>query len=100
MSAIPPKANIRSPLDDAVGASARLGPRTRSTLFMREGDTPLQPADDNCDWFAVLGVSESATIEAIRQAYKALIKQNHPDRVHNMSPALRKFAESQTKMIN
>lgn len=63
-------------------------------------DAPLQPADDNQDCFAVLGVPTSATVEEIRQAYKELIKQNHPDRVHYMSPALRKFAETQTKMIN
>lgn len=67
---------------------------------MPEDETPLQPPDDDSDCFAVLGVSESATIEEIRQAYKDLIKQNHLDRVHNMSPVLRKFAESQTKMIN
>jgi len=63
------------------------------------GALPL-PADDKRDCFAVLGVSNSATVEEIRQAYKTLIKQNHPDRVHNMSPALRKLAESQTQMIN
>jgi DnaJ-domain-containing protein 1 len=63
------------------------------------GTLPL-PADDKRDCFAVLGVANSATVEEIRQAYKTLIKQNHPDRVHNMSPALRKFAESQTQMIN
>jgi hypothetical protein len=52
------------------------------------------------NWHTVLGLSESASIEEIRTAYKALIKQNHPDRVHDMSPALRKLADSETKMIN
>ena len=33
-------------------------------------------------------------------AYKVLIKQNHPDRVHDMSPALIRLAESETKKIN
>lgn len=65
-----------------------------------EAVTSPLPADDDRDCFAVLGVSDSATVEEIRQAYKTLIKQNHPDRVHDMSPALRKFAESQTQMIN
>jgi hypothetical protein len=55
---------------------------------------------DDRTWFAVLGLSESASIEEIRNAYKALIKQNHPDRVHDMSPAFRRLAESETKMIN
>jgi hypothetical protein len=60
------------------------------------------PGINSCDrnWHTVLGLSESASIEEIRTAYKALIKQNHPDRVHDMSPALRKLAESETKMIN
>jgi hypothetical protein len=55
---------------------------------------------DDRSWFAVLGLPESATIEEVRKAYKALIKQNHPDRVHDMSPALRMVAESETKLIN
>jgi hypothetical protein len=55
-------------------------------------------ADDT--WFAVLGLSPDATIEDVRNAYKALIKQNHPDRVHGMAPAFRALAEAETKRIN
>jgi DnaJ-domain-containing protein 1 len=55
---------------------------------------------DDRTWFAILGLSESAKIDEIRNAYKTSIKQNHPDRVHDMSPALRRLAESETKMIN
>jgi hypothetical protein len=29
-----------------------------------------------------------------------LLKQNHPDRVHNMSLAFRRLAESETKKLN
>jgi hypothetical protein len=59
---------------------------------------PEMPGDSN--WFEVLGVSASATINDVKQAYKALVKQNHPDRVHGMSPAFRELAEAQTKRIN
>jgi len=52
------------------------------------------------DWIRILGVSESATIEEVKEAYKTLIKQNHPDRVQGMSQALRKLAEIETKKIN
>ena len=51
-------------------------------------------------WFAVLGLSPTATIEEVKQAYKVLIKQNHPDRVYGMSPTFRKLAEAEAKKIN
>jgi hypothetical protein len=54
----------------------------------------------NDAWFAVLGLSSAATIEDVKDAYKTLIKQNHPDRVHDMSPMFRMLAEAETKKIN
>jgi hypothetical protein len=51
-------------------------------------------------WFAVLGLSPTATIDDVKQAYKLLIKQSHPDRVHGMSPAFKALAEAETKKIN
>jgi DnaJ domain len=51
-------------------------------------------------WFDVLGVSPSATIEDVKQVYKVLVKQNHPDRVQSMSPAFRELAEAETKKLN
>ena len=70
-----------------------------------EPDDALQQADSSGDasernCFAVLGLSPPATIEEIKEAYKALIKQNHPDRVHGLSPAFRKLAEVETQKLN
>src|SRR5580704_8672828 len=54
----------------------------------------------NDTWFAVLGLSPLATVEDVKDAYKTLIKQNHPDRVHGMAPVFRALAEAETKKIN
>jgi hypothetical protein len=54
----------------------------------------------NDTWFAVLGLSSAATIEDVKDAYKTLIKQNHPDLVHGMAPVFRALAEAETKKIN
>ncbi len=51
-------------------------------------------------WFTALGVSETASIDEVKEAYKILIKQTHPDRLHDMSPAIRQFAEAETKRLN
>jgi len=51
-------------------------------------------------WATILGVTQSATMEQVRDAYRAQIKQNHPDRVHDMSPAIRKCAEAETQRLN
>jgi DnaJ domain len=55
---------------------------------------------DDATWSAVLSLSPSATVEEVKEAYKALIKQNHPDRVHGMSAAFKNLAETETKRIN
>jgi DnaJ-domain-containing protein 1 len=41
-----------------------------------------------------------ASIEEIKDAYKALVKQNHPDQVHNTSSVFRELAEAETKKLN
>lgn len=61
---------------------------------------PVRDLEHDEDWIRILGVSESATIQEVKQAYKNLIKQNHPDRVQGMSQAFKKLAEIETKKIN
>jgi DnaJ domain len=62
--------------------------------------TEVNENNANDTWFAVLGLPSAATIEDVRQAYKTLVKQNHPDRVHGMAPVFRALAEAETKKIN
>jgi DnaJ-domain-containing protein 1 len=64
-------------------------------------DAPsIEPAADNDCWFAVLGLSPTATVDEVREAYRAKIKQTHPDRVQDMAPTIRKLAESETQRLN
>jgi hypothetical protein len=63
-------------------------------------DARASEAGGESDWIAVLGLSQSATVEEVKEAYKFLIKRNHPDRVHGMSAAFKTLAESETKKIN
>ena len=68
-----------------------------------KGDAEAKAEDGNRgdgDWIGILGLSELTTVEEVKEAYKVLIKQNHPDRVQGMSPAFRKLAETETKKIN
>jgi hypothetical protein len=81
-------------------------------IEQRHADAPEKERSDGAEpalldesiepgaWFNVLGVSPSATVDEVKQAYKVLLKQNHPDRVFNMSAAFRELAEGETKKLN
>jgi hypothetical protein len=72
-------------------------------LHFDDAQEKLEGADEQQaveDWRSVLQVSQSATVEEIRTAYRLLIKQCHPDRVHGMSEAFRRLAEVETKKLN
>jgi hypothetical protein len=55
---------------------------------------------DQSHWSMVLGVSPAATLDEVKQAYKNLIKKNHPDRVNDMSASFIRLAEAETKKLN
>lgn len=71
------------------------------TLIAAQVEDPLalEPnSSDNC--FAILGLSPAATEGEIKDAYRAKVRQNHPDRVHGLAPAFRNLAEAETKKLN
>ncbi len=49
---------------------------------------------------ATLGISEQATIEQIKAAYKQKIRQYHPDKVQNLGEDIREVAAKKTIEIN
>ena len=75
-------------------------------LDIAEAGADAAPGTDTTEagadgaWYDVLGLPSSATIEQVKEAFKRLVKQNHPDRLHDMSPALRTLAETETKRLN
>jgi DnaJ-domain-containing protein 1 len=80
-------------------ARARAAEAEAATDEPKAGEVPEAPLAART-WFEVLRVAPSATIEEVKQAYKLLIKQNHPDRVASMAPVFRELAEAETKKLN
>ena len=52
------------------------------------------------DWWAVLYLPASADLAAVKEAYRSLIAQYHPDKVAGMGPEIRAVAEAQSARIN
>lgn len=61
--------------------------------------TPVPVVPDEPSPFAILGVTEGASDEQVRDAWREQMKLNHPDRVAHLSPALQKFALAQTMEV-
>lgn len=51
-------------------------------------------------WYEVLNVSEAASPEEIKEAYKRQMSQYHPDKVAAMAAEIRDLAEARSKEIN
>lgn len=50
--------------------------------------------------YEVLGLKLSSTKEEVYSAYKTLLKQNHPDKVANLSKEIQEIAKTKTIEIN
>ena len=51
-------------------------------------------------WKEMLGVTDDASIEEIKAAWKTRMKEYHPDRVQTLGPKLKELAEAETKRLN
>lgn len=65
-----------------------------------EADEPptYQPA--SADAYAVLGVEPSISDEELARVYHARVASCHPDRLENVDPEVRNFAEEKLRRIN
>lgn len=50
--------------------------------------------------FAVFGLPQGCSAETLRDAYRRLISQHHPDKVASLGPRLKEVAERETRRIN
>ena len=51
-------------------------------------------------YYEILDLPPTATDEQIRAAYRILVQLHHPDRLQQVSPAVRAYAEERLKKIN
>jgi DnaJ like chaperone protein len=61
----------------------------------RTEDETEEPA-----WWSVLQITQNASQEQIKTAYRSLMQQYHPDKVATLGPELRDLAERKSKEIN
>jgi nucleosome binding factor SPN SPT16 subunit len=62
--------------------------------------TENQKHKDEKYFETILGLHPSKTPDDIKNRYKKLVMQYHPDRVTHLGPKLKEVAEQQTKEIN
>jgi DnaJ-domain-containing protein 1 len=73
-------------------AVVRRVPKKRKPAIARKRALPK--------WWKVLRVSQAATPQEIKTAYRARMHESHPDKVAHLSPTLRRAAEREAKRIN
>lgn len=59
-----------------------------------------EPVPGFATWHQVLGVAATATPDEIKDAYRALMSQYHPDKVASLGEELRVLAERKSKEIS
>ncbi len=71
-----------------------------SSFGSRSKAPPPAPAESSsAQWHEVLGVSETASPDEIRVAYRALVSKYHPDKVASLGAEFGLLAEAKTKEI-
>lgn len=109
-----PKPSSKSWMDAAFGAVGRFSRRMSDQWKEGEAEAgqPMEPEPGPqaspktghdliaFRWWEVLQVSSTATKDEIRQAYRRLIKENHPDKSGHLSPEEQSVLKKETQQLN
>lgn len=101
-----PKPNSNSWIGAAFGAAGRFSRRMRDEwrAGKSEAGQPLETVIEKSpvgeQWWNVLQIKSSASRDEIRQAWRRLMKENHPDKGGHLSPEMQLVMEQATKRIN
>ncbi|MFA5197833.1 MAG: DnaJ domain-containing protein [Patescibacteria group bacterium] len=74
--------------------------RDKQNQQQSKGYTENQKHKDERYFETILGLKPGKTSTDIKNRYRELVMQYHPDRVAHLGPKLREFAEQQMKEIN
>ena len=76
--------------------------RQREQRRQEQARRAEQTTRDNYDqaWWVVLGTDAETSMEIAKQAYRAKMKQYHPDRTLGLAPELIQMAETKARELN
>lgn len=69
------------------------------SLFTAKAPSHVAPASLDPPWHQVLELSPDASLEDIRNAYRRLMGEYHPDKVASLGSELQALAERKSKQI-
>jgi DnaJ-domain-containing protein 1 len=79
--------------------AGRAGQPPPAEARQRAAAEPRPPAKGP-PWWDVLRVPREASRQAVTEAYRKLVAQNHPDKVAHLSERIRRVADEETRRIN